>query len=128
QPENLKQDGSYPPLRVALARGSAAKGAQVVYRQGYYAPRPYRQRGAAERQLAVAEAVMGGGDHGQLRTTVLAAAFRGPAPGTGGGPAAAAAASGESPPGTALPPPGSAGKAYVPVVIETDGASLLNGS
>ena len=128
QPENLKQDGSYHPLRVALTRGSAAKGAQVVYRQGYYAPRPYRQRSAAERQLAVAEAVMGGGDRGQLRTTVLAAAFRGPAPGTGGGPAAAGAASGENPPGTAPPLPGAAGKAYVPVVIEADGASLLNGT
>ena len=116
QPENLKRDGSYHPLRVALKSGPAAKGAQVSYRQGYYAPRPYRQRSAGERQLAVAEAVIGGGDRGELRTTVLAAPF---APAGWPGPAVAAG------PAAVTGPPG---KAYVAVVIEADGASLLNGS
>jgi VWFA-related protein len=114
QPDKLEGDGSYHPLRVALRSGSAARGAQVVYRRGYYAPRPYRQRSAVERQLAVAEAVMGGGDHGVLRTTVLAAPFR----------PAGSAFRGESP-ASGEPP---AVKAYVPVVIEVDGASLLNGT
>jgi len=115
QPQELKQDGSYHPLRVALKSGPATRGAQVSYRQGYYAPRPYRQRSAGERQLAVAEAVIGGADRGELRTTVLAAPFAPP-----GRPEAAAAR------GTATA--GLAGKAYVAVVIETDGASLLNGT
>src|ERR1700674_40801 len=119
QPENLKQDGSYHPLRVALKSGSSAKGAQVSYRQGYYAPRPYRQRSAGERQLAVAEAVVGGGDRGELHTTVLAVPFA-PA----GQPEVAAA--GQAAAGRAAT--GQAGKAYVAGVIEAEGASLLNGT
>jgi VWFA-related protein len=115
QPQGLKQDGSYHPLRVALKSGPATRGAQISYRQGYYAPRPYRQRSAGERQLAVAETVIGGGDRGEMRIAVLAAPFAPP-----GRPAAAAAAS------TAAA--GVAGKAYVAVVIEADGASLLNGT
>jgi hypothetical protein len=115
QPQGLKQDGSYHPLRVVLKSGPATRGAQVSYRQGYYAPRPYRQRSAGERQLAVAETVIGGGDRGELRTTVLAAPFAPP-----GRPAAARTGGA----GAA----GAADKAYVAVVIEADGASLLNGT
>src|ERR1700720_3825032 len=118
QPQGLKQDGSYHPLRVALKSGPATRGAQVSYRQGYYAPRPYRQRSAGERQLAVAETVIGGGDRGELRTTVLAAPFAPPArpsaARTGG-----ADVAGES---------ADADNALVAVVIEADGASLLNGT
>ena len=122
QPQGLKQDGSYHPLRVVLKSGPATRGAQISYRQGYYAPRPYRQRSASERQLAVAETVIGGGDRGQMRVAVLAAPFAPPgrpaAARTGG----ASAASAEGAAGVA------AAKAYVAVVIETDGASLLNGT
>ncbi len=118
QPQGLKQDGSYHPLRVALKNGPATRGAQISYRQGYYAPRPYRQRSAGERQLAVAEAVIGGGDRGEMHITVMAAPFAPPgrpaAARTGGAGAAGAA--------------DAAGKAYVAVVIEADGASLLNGT
>jgi VWFA-related protein len=120
QPQGLKQDGAYHPLRVALKSGPATRGAQVSYRQGYYAPRPYRQRSAGERQLAVAEAVIGGGDRGELRTAVLAAPFAPPGrPGSAAGGAAAASSARAA---------GAADKAYVAVVIEADGASLLNGS
>jgi VWFA-related protein len=115
QPQGLKQDGSYHPLRVALKSGPATRGAQVSYRQGYYAPRAYRQRSAGERQLAVAETVIGGGDRGAMRIAVLAAPFAPPAR-----PAATAAGGAEA--------AGVAGKAYVAVVIEADGASLLNGT
>jgi VWFA-related protein len=101
QPDAAKPDGSYHQLRVALRNTPAASGAQVSYRPGYYAPRPYRQQSAGERQLSAAEAVVGGGDSGVLRTAVLAVPLRRSA---------------------------AAGKVYVPVVIETDGASLLNGS
>jgi len=139
QPQGLKQDGSYHPLRVALKSGPATRGAQVSYRQGYYAPRPYRQRSAGERQLAVAEAVIGGGDRGELRTTVLAAPFappgrtRGAAAGgtaaAGAAGAGAAGAAGTAAAGAAgAAAAGADGKAYVAVVIEVDGASLLNGT
>jgi VWFA-related protein len=101
QPDGVRPDGSYHQLRVALRNVPAAKGAQLSYRPGYYAPRPYRQQSAGERQQAAAEAVVGGGDSGVLRTAVLAVPLRSP---------------------------GAGGNAYVPVVIETDGASLLNGN
>ena len=121
QPQGLKQDGSYHPLRVALKSGPATRGAQVSYRQGYYAPRPYRQRSAGERQLAVAETVIGGADRGDMRIAVLAAPFAPP-----GRPAAAAA--GGHAAGGAAGAAAAANKAYVAVVIEADGASLLNGT
>lgn len=130
QPQGLKQDGSYHPLRVALKSGPATRGAQVSYRQGYYAPRPYRQRSAGERQLAVAEAVIGGGDRGELRTAVLAAPFAPPGrPGgaRAGGPAPAGAGDAGGARGAAGAA-AEAAKAYVAVVIEADGASLLNGT
>jgi len=137
QPQGLKQDGSYHPVRVALKSGPATRGAQVSYRQGYYAPRPYRQRSAAERQLAAAEAVIGGGDRGELRTAVLAAPFAPPgrmaaaagdaATAGAAGAVAAAGAAGAAKASTAGAA-GAAEKAYVAVVIEADGASLLNGT
>jgi VWFA-related protein len=102
QPDELKQDGAYHKLRVELRNGAAGGGqrAQVFFRPGYYGPKPYRQQSTAERQLGAAEAVMGGGDGGTLGITVLAAPFRRVGP----------------------------DKAYVPIVIEADGASLLSGS
>jgi len=127
QPQGLKPDGSYHPLRVALKNGPAARGAQVSYRQGYYAPRPYRQRSAGERQLAVAEAVIGGGDRGEMHVTVMAAPFAPPgrtAAARTGGTGAAGAAGTVAAAGAAS----AAAKAYVAVVIEADGASLLNGT
>jgi VWFA-related protein len=127
QPQGLKQDGSYHPLRVALKSGPATRGAQISYRQGYYAPRPYRQRSAGERQLAVAETVIGGGDRGEMRIAVLAAPFAPPgrpAAAAAGGHAAGSAGGATGAAGAA----DAAGKAYVAVVIEADGASLLNGT
>jgi hypothetical protein len=121
QPQGLKQDGSYHPLRVALKSGPATRGAQVSYRQGYYAPRPYRQRSAGERQLAAAETVIGGADRGEMRIAVLAAPFAPP------GRAGAVAAGGHAA-GGAAGAAAAADKAYVAVVIEADGASLLNGA
>ncbi len=107
QPVDAKADGAYHPLRVTLGKGAAGGGrAQVFARAGYYAPKPYGQQTPRERRLAAAEAVEGGGDGGVLRTAVLAVPFA---------PAPRAASAGPA-------------KAFVPVVIETDGASLLNGS
>jgi VWFA-related protein len=119
QPENLGQDGAWHPLRVELKNAAAGSGGapgqrvQVSFRPGYHAPKPYRQLSAGERQLAAAEAVMGGGDGGTLGVSMLAAPFR-------------AAAGAPGPPGPAVA--GTAARAYVPVVVEVDGASLLNGT
>ncbi len=73
------------------------RGARVVARQGYYAPVPYRQQTPEARVLEAASDLMSR-DSGEIATAVLAAPF------ALGGP-----------------------KAYVPVVIEVDGPSLLAG-
>jgi VWFA-related protein len=76
---------------------NAPRGARVVARQGYYAPVPYRQQTPEARVLEAASDLMSR-DSGEIATAVLAAPF---------------ALGGE--------------KAYVPVVIEVDGPSLLAG-
>jgi hypothetical protein len=93
QPEGLAQDGKYHRLRVRLKdeRG----GRRVLFRPGYYAPRPYEQQSGAERQLAGAGLVLGGGAGGKVPVSVLAAPYR---------------VAGQ--------------RAYVPVLVEVDGAAL----
>jgi len=76
---------------------NAPRGARVVARQGYYAPVPYKQEPAQAKLLEAASDLMGR-DSGEIATSVLAAPF------AQGGP-----------------------KAYVQVVIEVDGPSLLAG-
>lgn len=73
----------------------APRGAEVFHRQGYFPPKPYSQLSGMERRLSTAQQVIGGQQGGDIQASVLAAAF--PAP----------------------------GKAYVPVLIEADGNSLL---
>jgi len=96
QPEGLASDGKYHPLRVKLKND---RGMRMVYRPGYYAPRPFAQRNALERQLAGAGMVLGGATGGRIATSVLAAPF--PIPGQ---------------------------QAYVPVLVEIDGRGLLAGT
>jgi VWFA-related protein len=127
QPDEVKRDGSYHKLRVEL-KGSAGKGADLFFRPGYYAPRPYGQRSAREKLLAAAEEVVGGGDAGSVGLAVLVAPFRRmetPA-GSEAAAGAAAAAAPAVPGGQGTPAPIS--RAYVPVVIESEGAGLLAGS
>jgi VWFA-related protein len=100
QPEKLKLDGSYHKLRVELKN---AKGARIVHRPGYYAPRPYAERNPFERLLEASSRVVGGEEAGSLGVSVLAAPFR-----------LGATAGGEQ-------------AAYVPVVIEVDGPGLIAG-
>jgi VWFA-related protein len=76
---------------------NAPRGARVVARQGYYAPLPYKQQPVQQKLLEAAGDLMGK-DSGGIATSVLAAPFS-----LGGA------------------------KAYVPVVIEVDGATLLAG-
>jgi VWFA-related protein len=97
QPEKLKLDGAYHKLRVELKDG---KGARVVHRPGFYAPRPFAERNPFERLLEASSRVMSGEEAGPLGVSVLAAPFR---------------LSGSD-------------SAYVPVVIEVDGPSLMEGA
>jgi VWFA-related protein len=99
QPDEVKHDGSYHKLRVELT-GQAGKGAQVFFRPGYYVPKPYSQQTQKEKILAAADQVVGGSDSGAVRTALLVAPFRQAAP----------------------------DKDYVPVLIEADGPTLLEGS
>jgi VWFA-related protein len=96
QPDSLKQDGSFHPLKVELK--NAPRGARVVSRPGYYAPLPYKQQPPLARLLETANTVLGE-ESGAIASSVLAAPF--------------AAAGGD--------------RAWVPVVIEVNGASLLAG-
>jgi VWFA-related protein len=95
QPD-VKQDGEYHKIRVEL---KGAGNGRVVYRPGYFAPKPYGQRTAMEKTLQAAGQVVSGQEGGPVGLALLAAPFK---------------IAGD--------------KAYVPVVIEIDGASLLAGS
>jgi VWFA-related protein len=84
--------------RLRVRLKDQTKGVRLVHRPGYYPPKPFAQQSAVERQLATASEIVGGSTGGSFLTAVVAAAF--PAPGD---------------------------LAYVPVLIEVDGASLLSG-
>jgi VWFA-related protein len=75
------------------------KAGRVIHRPGYYAPRPMAQQNPMERLLSAASEVMGGEESGSVSASVMAAPFR---------------VSGTE-------------SAYVPVVIEVDGPSLIAG-
>jgi VWFA-related protein len=94
QPD-VKRDGQYHKIRVEL---KDPKGARVVYRRGYYAPRPFAQETSMARLLDAANQVVAGQEGGAVRLSVLTAPFKTPGD-----------------------------KAYVPVLIEIDGASLTAG-
>jgi VWFA-related protein len=96
QPESLKKDGSFHKLRVELK--NAPRGARVIHRPGYYAPRPFGSRTQLEKSLEAAQQVLSGKETGGVSTAVLAAPFA-----------------------------VGADKAYVPVLIEIDGKSLTEG-
>jgi hypothetical protein len=70
-------------------------GAQLTHRPGYFAPNPAEQLTADELRMQAATQIMGGTEGGALGTSVLATPFR-----------------------------GRSDDAYVPVLIEIDGASL----
>ncbi len=73
-------------------------GARVVHRPGYHLPKPFTQQDPIEKLLEAANQVMSGEESDAVSTAVLAAPFK---------------SAGE--------------KAYVPVLIEIDGATLLAG-
>lgn len=84
--------------RLRIELKGAPKGARVVHRPGFYAPLPFSERSAMEKRLEAADKILSGVDSGSFGASVLAAPFR-----------------------------GDTGRAYVPVLIEIDGPSLLAG-
>ncbi len=75
-----------------------AKGSRVTHRKGYYAPRPFDSLHPLEKSLLAADAIAAAAPRKELEMDVLAAAFR----------------AGER-------------MAYVPVIIEVSGGSLVDG-
>jgi VWFA-related protein len=94
QPET-PPDGAWHQLKVEL-RG-LPRGARVVHRPGYYAPKPFAQLSRMERMLMTAGQVLAGEEGGQVRASVRTAAI-----------------------------PAGDGTADVPVLVEIDGPSLLH--
>lgn len=93
QPKDLGKDGEYHRLKVKLKDGP--KGARLAHRPGYFAPKPYTDMNAIERQMLGASAIMGP-PGGAVETSVLATPFDA---------------------GT--------GSSYVPILVEVDGTSLM---
>ena len=94
QPET-PPDGAWHELKVELK--GLPRGARVVHRPGYFAPKPFAQRTRMERMLLTAGQVLAGAEGGQVRTSVMTTAL-----------------------------PGKDGTADVPVLVEIDGPSLLH--
>ena len=94
QPDSLKWDGNYHRLKVELK--GQPRGARLVHRPGYYAPKPYTAQNPMEKMMDAASALTSGEETGNVKMSVLAAPFR---------------VTGD--------------KAYVPVLLEVDGPSLL---
>jgi VWFA-related protein len=90
-------DGMYHPLRVELK--GAPRGARVVSRPGWFAPRPFAQRSRYEKMLATAGGVLVGEEGGAVRASMIAAPM----------------------------PSAEEGQADVPLVVEVEGAGLLQG-
>ncbi|HEY0514699.1 MAG TPA: VWA domain-containing protein [Thermoanaerobaculia bacterium] len=93
---DLKLDGGYHRLRVKALKLPA--GAHLAHRTGYYAPRPFKQLDALEKNLLASDGIASATPRREIDLDVLSAAFR------------------------ATPQ-----RAYVPVIIEAGGKSLLNG-
>ncbi len=98
QPQDLEYDGKFHEIRVRLKAGE--RGVRLVHRPGYFAPLPFAERSSIERRLTTAELILGGEEGGELATSLLTGAF---------------------------PTASGSGTAYVPVLIEVDGDSLLAG-
>lgn len=94
QPTDLALDGTYRQLRVSLKGGP--KGAEVVYRPGYYAPVSYAHADPDQRRIRNATLLFGNQDGGLIDARTLAFPL----------------------------PPGS-GEASVAVLLEVAGASLI---
>jgi VWFA-related protein len=82
--------------RLRVELKNQPRGTRVVARPGYYAPKPYTAQNPMEKMMDAATQLVSGEESGTVKMSVLAAPFK---------------VSGD--------------KAYVPVVLEVDGPSLL---
>ena len=82
--------------RLRVRLADAPRGTEILHRPGYYAPLPFAQTPADQRRLLTAGLILGSGEGGMFDSAVLAAPIR------------AAGA-----------------KAFVPLLVEIDGAGLL---
>jgi VWFA-related protein len=98
QPDKIEWDGSFHRLRVELLHQD--RGARAVFRPGFYAPKPFAKQSPIERLLDAQSQVVSGTDAGTVDVAVLAAPF---------------ALAGQE-------------RAYVPVLVEVDGKTLLAGN
>ena len=96
QPRDPGEPGRFYPIRVKLKGGP--KGARIVHRPGYYAPKPYAMLGPDERRFETLELLMQGREGGALEASVLTAPY-----------------------------PSASGGAGVMTLIEIEGFSLLRG-
>ncbi|MFQ5527426.1 MAG: VWA domain-containing protein [Thermoanaerobaculia bacterium] len=94
QPDSIAPDGSFHRLKVKLRGGP--KGARLLHRPGFYAPRPFTALSGEERRLNAAGLIIGGREGGELVASVLA-----------------------------TPVPLGADRSYVPLLVEIDGERLL---
>ncbi len=79
-------------------RARAPKGAQLSHRMGYYTPRPYGDLHPMEKRLLASDLIAAAAERDDLTMDILAAPFR-------AGP----------------------NQAYIPVIVEIDGGTLLEG-
>jgi VWFA-related protein len=100
QPEKVGEPETFHRLRVEVK--NQPRGTRVVHRPGWYAPKPYMARSPIEKMMSAASQLLGGEEGGPIRTALLAAPFRAA--------------------------PEDNGKAYVPVLLEIEGRSLLAGT
>jgi len=84
--------------RLKVELKNQPRGARLFFRPGYYAPKPFAERSPLEKMLDAQTKVVGGDDLGGIDMAVLAAPFQ---------------VKGE--------------RAYVPVLVEVDGKTLLAG-
>lgn len=82
--------------RLKVELKNQPRGTRVVHRPGYYSPKPYTAQNPMEKMMDAATQMVSGEESGVVKMSVLAAPFQ---------------VSGD--------------KAYVPVVLEVDGPSLL---
>lgn len=82
--------------RIKVEVKNQPRGTRLVHRPGYYAPKPYTAQNPLEKMMDAASQLVSGEESGAVKMAVLAAPFK---------------VAGD--------------KAYVPVVLEVDGPSLL---
>lgn len=99
-PDDVDWDGSFHSLEVSLkgreVQGMKARSLDVSHRSGYYAPRPFQDLPTLERTLLAADAIASADARDDVGIEIMATPFRSGAP-----------------------------EAYVPVVVEVDGADLI---